>query len=195
VQRGELGTRGRPRARVLDSRTYRREVKALNGPNLAFVAKRWLARLWGGFPSEGLKTAVVWAMGPRFLVSVLAVVFDRDGRILLLRHTHDAPHPWGLPSGRLETSETPVRAASRELAEETGLEVQVQALVALEREFPLPVLRAAYLCRVVGGVFRPSVEVTDVRYFALDELPASVRPLQRHIIKQAQEMREQRCES
>jgi len=160
----------------------------------AFWLKRGLAQAWGLFPSETIKTTLVWAMGPRFLVSVVAVVFDDRGRVLLLRHTHDRAHPWGLPSGRLERRETPVQAVIRELREETGLQGEVRALVALERVQPLPVLRAAYLCRV-RGEFRPSVEVAEAAYFTPAALPAGVRAVQRKMISQARQMEEHRCES
>ena len=155
------------------------------------MAKRGLARVWGMLPYERLKTAVLWAIGPRFLVSVLAIIFDRQGRVLLLRHTHDSRHAWGLPSGRLERSETLAQALVRELVEETGLTVQVQGLVAVEREVPVPVLRVAYVCRVAGGAFRPSVEVSEARYFPPRDLPSGVRLVQRRMIRQAWEVSQQ----
>ena len=46
------------------------------------------------------------------------------GEILLLKR-HDAAHCgglWSLPGGKIETGESPDKAAARELAEETGLE-------------------------------------------------------------------------
>jgi hypothetical protein len=70
--------------------------------------------------------------------------------------------------------------------------------VTVEREFPLPVVRVAFACQVLGGSFHPSAEVTAARYFAKDELPSTIRPLQRSIILCAQRAREVRrasCES
>ena len=55
-------------------------------------------------------------------VSAGGIVFRRspDGivRFLLIR---DSYHNWGFPKGHLEANETPSEAASRETAEETGL--------------------------------------------------------------------------
>jgi ADP-ribose pyrophosphatase YjhB (NUDIX family) len=161
---------------------------------LAFGAGRAAARAWGWLPCPTLKLALLYLLGPRFLVSVVAVVFDEQARVLLLRHTHDRPHPWGLPSGRLEHDESPCEAVVRELAEEAGLSARVLAPVAAAREDPLPVLRLAYLVAVTGA-FRPSVEVTEARYFAVDELPSSVRHVQRLFIAQAWKMRNDACES
>ncbi len=51
------------------------------------------------------------------------VVALYDGRVVLVREqyeTWDAPY-WSLPSGSVETGETPEAGSARELAEETGL--------------------------------------------------------------------------
>jgi len=55
----------------------------------------------------------------------LILLVDRDGALLLqLRDEHAVlgPNQWGLPGGGVESGETPVEAAHRELFEETGLE-------------------------------------------------------------------------
>ena len=52
-----------------------------------------------------------------------AVVFDRDGRILLLRRADEAI--WCLPKGTLEPGETAETAAMREVREEAGLQVEI----------------------------------------------------------------------
>jgi ADP-ribose pyrophosphatase YjhB (NUDIX family) len=59
--------------------------------------------------------------GMDFGVRVGAVV-ERDGAILLVRHSKPGREPyWVLPGGRLEPDETIPRCAERELREETGL--------------------------------------------------------------------------
>ncbi len=57
--------------------------------------------------------------------AVRVVVHDSDGRVLLFR-TRDATAPefgdwWELPGGGIETNETYLEAALRELLEETGI--------------------------------------------------------------------------
>ncbi|MBN2330336.1 MAG: NUDIX hydrolase [Candidatus Aenigmarchaeota archaeon] len=51
---------------------------------------------------------------------------ENDGRILLLLRRDDKPEgsTWGLPSGTVESGETPVSAMLRELEEETGIRIQ-----------------------------------------------------------------------
>src|ERR687898_712767 len=62
------------------------------------------------------------------------VVIDAADRILLL-HVQDLSNPqfgtaWELPGGGMETDETFVEAATRELREETGLEVRPECIEA-----------------------------------------------------------------
>lgn len=151
--------------------------------------KRWLATLWGLFPFARVKGRLLWALGPRFLVGVMAVVFDGDGRIMMFRHTHDRRRPWGLPSGRVEGRESLDAALRRELLEESGFEVRVGPIVGAYRELEMPMVRVAYLCEIAGGSFRPSAEVDECRFLALGELPANLRATQRAAIGDAQRVK------
>lgn len=53
----------------------------------------------------------------------VAVIVERDGRVLGVRQRRPAidRDTWELPAGLIDPGETPEEAASRELAEETGL--------------------------------------------------------------------------
>ena len=64
-------------------------------------------------------------MAPMFPVSVKAVVIN-EGRVVLLKNERDE---WELPGGRLERGETPAQTVTRELEEELGAVIQVEALV------------------------------------------------------------------
>lgn len=56
----------------------------------------------------------------------------RDGHLLLIRRaTEPGAGRWSLPGGRIEAGETMTAALVREMAEETGLVVNVGALVGL----------------------------------------------------------------
>ena len=62
------------------------------------------------------------------MVTVVSLVIERDGAVLLGRRnsTKDhAPGEWETISGRVEANETLVEAAQREALEETGLVVEV----------------------------------------------------------------------
>jgi 8-oxo-dGTP diphosphatase len=63
-------------------------------------------------------------------LAAVGAVAVRDGRLLLIRRGH-APSRgrWSLPGGRVEPGETAHDALVREVAEETGLVVEVGDLV------------------------------------------------------------------
>jgi ADP-ribose pyrophosphatase YjhB (NUDIX family) len=60
------------------------------------------------------------------------VLLERDGALLLLRRrgTGIADGAWAPPGGHVEAGETPREAALRELAEETGIAIPEDGLVA-----------------------------------------------------------------
>ena len=60
-----------------------------------------------------------------FPVSVKGVLFD-DGQVVLLENEHQE---WELPGGRLEPGEEPAACLAREVAEELGINVSVDAIL------------------------------------------------------------------
>ena len=86
-------------------------------------------------------------------VLVVGAAIVRDGRRLTARRTtpEEAAGRWELPGGKVEAGEDPADALVREIAEELGCGVTVEAW--LEGEQPIGsthVLRAAR-CRLVDG--------------------------------------------
>jgi hypothetical protein len=63
----------------------------------------------------------------------------------------------------------------------------VRRLVAALREPNLPALRLVYTCEVETPPVATSVEVDGWAYFSLDDLPMSIRDLQREAIALARE--------
>lgn len=55
--------------------------------------------------------------------------------------------------------------------EETGMKIEIEKLlrVASAREFPH--LSIVYLCKITGGEFKPSHEISEMKYFDVANLP------------------------
>ncbi len=120
------------------------------------------------------------------LVGVGGVVIE-DGRVLLARRGRPPlAGLWSIPGGLLELGETLEQAVVRELAEETGLEVDVLELIGVfDRIEPeLPVAGAAgeptrphyhfvildYLCGVRGGTMCAGSDASELAWAREDEL-------------------------
>ena len=79
------------------------------------------------------------------IVGVSAVVYDGDGRILLIKTTKAG---WELPGGRVEQGEDLIAALKREVQEETGCEIEIGRLTGVTSNVGAPsVTIFTFLCR------------------------------------------------
>ena len=118
----------------------------------------------------------------KIVVAVGAVVLDKDGRVLLVKHVEAKRGgfwfgKWICPGGRLETGETLVSGVQREIKEETSLEVETSGkAVVFDRivkdgsKTKLHVIYVDFVAKVVGGELRASSDVGIARWFSKEEL-------------------------
>lgn len=130
---------------------------------------RTILRIWGKFPLW-VHTLAALLLRPRFIVAVAAFVFDEQRRILLFRHTY-RKYPWGIPIGGLEFGEQPAQGVVREFHEEVGITIEVERLLVAEGSRLFRHVTLVYLCRIEHGEFRESAEVSEMRYFPVNNLP------------------------
>jgi len=91
----------------------------------------------------------------------VSVVIIRGDEILLIRHRRDARFYWVLPGGGLEPGESLAACATREIQEETGLDVNI--------------LRLLYVCEVLSPIGRK--HVLDLIFLGeLAEVGQPIRP-------------------
>ncbi|GAB3269676.1 NUDIX domain-containing protein [Microbacterium sp. MEC084] len=104
-------------------------------------------------------------------VAAYCVIVDDEDRVLLSRWIEGRVPAWSMPGGGLEPGEDPADAARREVWEETGYEVRLDALLGIdshvipakkrlnrEASGPLHALRIVYRATVVGGTLTHEVD-------------------------------------
>jgi ADP-ribose pyrophosphatase YjhB (NUDIX family) len=107
-----------------------------------------------------------------------AVVLDEAGRILL--HRRDDNELWSIPGGGMEVGERIADTVVREVREETGLEVEPEAIVGIYSS-PQHVVEygdgevrqqfsVCFACRLVGGELTTSDESLEVGFFTPAEI-------------------------
>lgn len=118
--------------------------------------------------------------GPRYARSEGSHVLVRDaeGRILVVRTTYMGPG-WMLPGGRVERHEPPHVAAEREAREETGLDVRVTRLLAVDAHKARDT-SFVFAGEVLGGDLDPQIgEIAEVGWLTHEEIEASSPRLHR----------------
>jgi ADP-ribose pyrophosphatase YjhB (NUDIX family) len=141
----------------------------------------FLLQVWRILPAR-LQVILSRVIRPLFQVFAAAVIFNAEKKILLVKLTYQRIHPWGLPGGSLDYSETPEDAVIREVREETGLNIGIEKLL-LAKSWSPDKVGVYYLCKLKDGTFQPSDEVSESGYFSLENLP-DVRPSDIDLIKQ-----------
>jgi 8-oxo-dGTP diphosphatase len=80
-------------------------------------------------------------------------VIAQARRVLVLRRaqrTTYRPGHWDLPGGHLAHNETMEECLIREIAEETGLEVEIERMLGLNQAEDGPYVQVIYACRLAG---------------------------------------------
>jgi 8-oxo-dGTP diphosphatase len=121
---------------------------------------------------------------PTFRAAVAAIIFNEQGQILLFKHTY-RKFEWGLPAGGLEHREQPLDAVKREFFEETGMQITVEKLLTVVSAREDHHLSAIYLCKILNGEFRPSHEISEMKYFDVNQLPARMLTAEKELIQWA----------
>jgi 8-oxo-dGTP diphosphatase len=123
----------------------------------------------------------VYFEDPKLAVCVL---IERGGQLLLGRRGPATREPgkWSFPAGFVDRGERVEDAAAREAREETGLDVRIEGLLGLYSAAGEPVVLAAYAATEIGGALSADDDLTELAFFALDELPPPAFPHDRQIV-------------
>lgn len=98
------------------------------------------------------------------------LVVDADGHLAVVHRPHRSD--WSLPKGKLEAGESHRDAARREVAEETGLQVEVLGETATARYVDhrgRPKRVRYFVMTPVGGEFAPGEEVDRLEWLTPEQ--------------------------
>lgn len=106
------------------------------------------------------------------------IVLMRDGLVCLVKR-RDPPKQgeWSLPTGFMEWDEGSEETARREAQEETGLEVEITGLHAVEAGIlppDIPVVVVFYRARETGGILEAGDDAAEVGFYPPDAPPGPV---------------------
>ena len=99
---------------------------------------------------------------PRHSVSISGVITDDHGRVLLIRRRDN--QRWEPPGGVLELDETIHDGLRREIREETGLDVEPEALTGVYKNMPRGIIALVFRCKITGGHLAANDEATAFRW-------------------------------
>ena len=143
----------------------------------------FLGAIWRHLPGA-VRRRVVRLGQRRFTVTVGAIIFDSDNRILLLEHVFRPDSGWGIPGGFISHGEQPEAALRRELREEIGVEIdEAKFLFARTLRRPRQV-EIYFRAHITGEPRVSSFEIRRAEWFRVDELPAELSKDQQRLIQQ-----------
>jgi len=116
----------------------------------------------------------------RPIVGVGAVIVDAGKIVLIRRRYEPLAGQWSLPGGTLQLGETLECGATREVLEETGLQVKVGPMIEVfdrimldeEQRVRYHFVLVDYLCRPVGGALQAGSDVDAAVLVAPESLVA-----------------------
>jgi 8-oxo-dGTP diphosphatase len=111
------------------------------------------------------------------VVGVGAIIIEQD-RVVLVRRAHPpSSGEWSIPGGVLEVGETLRQGAAREALEETGLTVEVGAMLGVydrivrdaDGRTRYHYVLVDFLCRTIDGELRAAGDAAEARWFTRAE--------------------------
>ncbi len=107
-------------------------------------------------------------------VSVAGVVVDEAGRVLVIQRRDNGR--WEAPGGILERDETFEEGVAREVAEETGVTVEVERLTGVYKNMTRGIVALVYRCQPVDGSPHITPEAASVEWITSEQVAERMSP-------------------
>jgi|SRR5450759_1028757 8-oxo-dGTP diphosphatase len=122
-------------------------------------------------------------------IGVFAIVFDNERHILCVKRNY-GPRNWTTPGGKLKKGESPIEGLVREVKEETGLRIKpIRLLGAYSTAFNDDLVLSIEAEMIAEGEWQPNETITEMGYFAADNLPQPINHITQARIEDAFEGR------
>src|SRR5689334_7386398 len=135
------------------------------------MMKRFFRGLWIKVPKR-LRLFLVRSFEARFVVSVGGVIQNENGQVLILHHVFRVGSGWGIPGGFISKGEQPEEALKREMEEEIGLQIENLRLAFVHTLRSYNHIEIIYRAKAVGEAEIRSIEISQIKWFAIEDLPA-----------------------
>jgi len=106
--------------------------------------------------------------------TVDAVITDERKILLVKRRFEPYKGLWALPGGFVEKNETVEQAVEREAFEETGVRIKIAKIIGVystPKRDPRGTISVGFIATPLSKELKWDVEVEEVKWFTLDELP------------------------
>ncbi|MDV6014280.1 NUDIX hydrolase [Haloechinothrix sp. LS1_15] len=111
---------------------------------------------------------------PTHSVSVAGIVIDSRSRVLVIRRRDN--QRWEMPGGVLELDESIQDGVRREVAEETGMTVEIERLTGVYKNLSRGIVALVFRCRPGPEHVHPTPEASDIRWMTREEVRTAMDP-------------------
>ncbi|MDQ3321983.1 MAG: NUDIX hydrolase [Acidobacteriota bacterium] len=145
------------------------------------MIKKIIGIIWKKLTPGG-RLKIIRLTQQKFTVSVAAVVTNEKGEVLLLDHVLRPFSNWGIPGGFIKTGEPPEKAVSREIREETGLELKnIRLIRARTTNRHVEIL---FRAEATGEAEVKSCEINRAEWFRVKDIPEELSQKQKSDIRE-----------
>ena len=133
---------------------------------------------------------------PLMAAASMCIIYDKEKGLLLERRSDNGQ--WCVPGGGLELGEDQEAGLAREVKEETNLDISDPELFTVRANVHMVYPNGdevyytdiVYIVTKFSGELKPDRESTELKWFAIDELPENIMPTQ---IGYIEKFRDQIC--